>query len=191
MVDGMAKVGCSFTRVGRGLVPWCCLGGGELLGSLAAGVGEARHLLALLIAGRDQTLVVQQLDGRVDRAGAGAPRLAAALANLLDHLVAMHRPVKQEQQGCGAHIAPAASRASAHRRIRPEAHSGAEAHTASTAARASADAEAASDVVLEIVLIGSWIHRVLRSGVVDALTIYRYCIVDNLHPAGAARSDRT
>src|SRR3954453_694753 len=35
MMDGMAKVGSALTRVGGSLVPWCCLGGGELLGGLA------------------------------------------------------------------------------------------------------------------------------------------------------------
>src|SRR3954469_15033038 len=61
MMDGMTKVRGTFSSVGRSFVPRRCLGGGELLGSLSPGVSQARHLLAILIARRDQALVVEQL----------------------------------------------------------------------------------------------------------------------------------
>src|SRR3954451_21540006 len=163
MMDRVAEVWGTFARVGRGLIPWRCLGGGELLGRLPAGRGKARHLLAVLVLRGNQALVVEQLDGRIDGTGARAPGPAAALANLLDHLVAVHRPVEEEEQGGRTDVAAASPRAPAHRRIGPEAHASAEAHAPASSARAAATAEASSQVVFEIVLFGSWIHRVLRS----------------------------
>src|SRR3954454_5787560 len=99
MMDRVAKIWGTLTGVGRGLVPWRCLGGGQFLGRLPPGLREARDLLAVLVLRRDQALVVEQLDGRVDGTGARPPGPAAALANLLDHLVAVHRPVEEEEQG--------------------------------------------------------------------------------------------
>ncbi len=63
--------------------------------------------------GRDeQAFVDEQLQRRVDRAGARLPQLLAALVDLLDHLVAVHRPVGEQLEDRGAHVtAPAASAA--------------------------------------------------------------------------------
>src|SRR5215471_9991908 len=69
--------------------------GGELVAPPAALVG-LRH---------DQPLVLQLLQRRVDRSGAGPPHAVAPLADLLDDLVAVHRPVGQQGQRRGAHVA--------------------------------------------------------------------------------------
>ena len=57
----------------------------------------------------DQALVDQQLQRRVDRAGAGLPQFLAAFGDLLDHLVAVHRALgEQDQDGSADVTAPAA-----------------------------------------------------------------------------------
>src|SRR5690625_4325513 len=50
-----------------------------------------KSLLAVGFATADQALIHQHLQGRVDRARAGAPQLLAAFGDLLDDLVAVHR----------------------------------------------------------------------------------------------------
>src|SRR5215207_5973498 len=57
------------------------------------GLGEAGHLPALSLLDGDQALVLKVLQGRVDRARAGPPEAPGTLADLLDHLVAVHRPL--------------------------------------------------------------------------------------------------
>jgi hypothetical protein len=49
------------------------------------------------------------LQGRVDRAGAGSPQVLAALSDLLDHLVAVHRSLGQQHQDRGTDVATAAA----------------------------------------------------------------------------------
>src|SRR5690606_15489993 len=65
---------------------------------------EGEQLLAALGLADDQALVLQQLEGGVDRAGAGLPRPAAAFGDLLDHLVAVHRAVLQQGQNRRADV---------------------------------------------------------------------------------------
>ena len=153
-MDRLAKARCAFTGVVGGVVPRGRLGGGELFGDDAAGVGEARHLLAVLVVVRDEAFVGEQLDGRVDRTRARAPGLAAALADLEDHLVAVHRAFEQQQQRCGANVAAPSTRAAAHRGVGPEA----EAATAPPASPSPWTAERSVEFVFVIVFAGSWIH---------------------------------
>jgi hypothetical protein len=76
----------------------------------AAVVGQLEKLLAAVtFACHQQALVDQQLQRRVDRAGAGPPQVLAALGDLLDHLVAMHWPLGQELEDRGADIATLAA----------------------------------------------------------------------------------
>ena len=72
---------------------------------LAAGVGQGEEALARLRVGGDEALVLQELEGGVDRAGARSPHAVGALLELLDHLVAVHRPLAQEREGGGPHVA--------------------------------------------------------------------------------------
>src|SRR3978361_1047106 len=56
--------------------------------------------------------VDQQRGGRVDGAGARLPQVLAALGDLLDHFVAVHRPLGEQRQDGGADVAaPAATTA--------------------------------------------------------------------------------
>ena len=56
-----------------------------------------------------QALVDEQLKRRVDRAGAGPPQVLAALGDLLDHLVAVHRPFGEQLEDRGADVAALAA----------------------------------------------------------------------------------
>ena len=78
---------------------------------LAAGVGEHVAAAARLARfGLDEALVPQLLERRVDRAGARPPESAAALADLADDLVAVHRLLSQERERRGPDItAPCAA----------------------------------------------------------------------------------
>src|SRR5690606_37816472 len=70
---------------------------------------------------RDEAFAFQLLQHRVDRAGAQPPHSVAALAALLDDLVAAHRPFSQGQQDAGAHVAaPGAHAAAAPGTMEPE-----------------------------------------------------------------------
>src|ERR1700742_4974568 len=86
----------------------------DLLGGAAAVVGQFEKLLAAFaFGGRDQSLVDKQLKRRVNRARAGAPQVLAALGDLLDHLVAVHRPFGQQRENRGADVATLAAPSSA------------------------------------------------------------------------------
>ena len=52
-------------------------------------------------------VVGEQLQGRVDRSGAGLPGAAGALADLADDLVAVHRLLGEDREHGGAHISAA------------------------------------------------------------------------------------
>jgi len=93
----------------------------------------------------------------------------------------VHRAFEQQQQGRSAYIAATTARASAHRRVGAisEGSSPSAASTASYAACAERASAAVVVCVVVIVFVGSWIH-VAVSFIVDAVTIYRYCIVGNL-----------
>ena len=73
---------------------------------LAAGVGQREEALAGFGVGGDEALVLEELEGGVDRAGARSPHAVGALLELLDHLVAVHRTLAQEREGGGPHVAP-------------------------------------------------------------------------------------
>ena len=71
-------------------------------------VGEGVDLAAgLRGGGLDQALVLEQLQGGVDRAGARRPLAAAALRDHLDDLVAVHRLLGEQGEDRGAHVAAA------------------------------------------------------------------------------------
>src|SRR5580700_520698 len=102
---------------------------GELIGATAA--------IGLL--GPDQALILKLLKRRVDRARARPPDAAAALADLLDDLVAVHRLLGQERERRRADVAapgaPAARSASLlHPRAEP-VHAGAARHRERAARR--------------------------------------------------------
>src|SRR5579859_2682592 len=61
----------------------------------------------------DQALVLQLLEGRVDRPGTGLPHAAAALGDLLDQLVAVPGLLGQQGQRSGADVATADPRPAA------------------------------------------------------------------------------
>ena len=113
-------------------------------------VGQLEQLLAAFAFGADdQALVDQQLQGRVDRAGAGLPQVLAALGNLLDDLVAVHRSLGEQHQDGGTDItsttAPALATAASAASARPEgtgAKSWAEARTEATGSESAAAAPA-------------------------------------------------
>jgi hypothetical protein len=72
---------------------------------LAAGVGQGDQPAAALGGHRDQPLVLEEVDGRVDGAGARGPHAAGALGDGLHDLVAVHRLLGDEQQDGGADVA--------------------------------------------------------------------------------------
>ena len=95
---------------------------GELVGVLldvaAALLGELQQPAALALAALDQALVLELLDGRVDRAGARLPGAAAALGDLLDDLVAVHRLDGEHVEDRGADVTAAHLRAPRRRATR-------------------------------------------------------------------------
>src|SRR6266511_3719352 len=62
----------------------------------AAGVGQREPAPPAALLADDQALVLQQLQGRVDRARARPPYAAGPLVELLDHLVAVHRALGEQ-----------------------------------------------------------------------------------------------
>jgi len=115
--------------------------GGNLLVGFPAGGGQFEELLAAFgLGAHDQTLVDQQLQGRVDRPGAGLPQVLAALGDLLDDLVAVHRSLGEQDQDGGPDVtsttAPAVATATStartggeartEARVEPAAESGSE-----------------------------------------------------------------
>src|SRR6185312_8883839 len=101
--DGACVVG---DVVGH-LLPRRRLVGAALLDQLAAGVGEVQQLAAVDLLGAHEPLVLQQLEGGVDRACARAPRATAALFELLHDLEAVARLLGEQQQRGRAHVAAA------------------------------------------------------------------------------------
>ncbi len=83
-----------------------------LLGGLAAVIGQGVGAASLELLAGDESLVLEQLQGGVDGAGAGAPSAIGAALELLDDLVAVHRPVLEGREDGEADVA-AAYRASA------------------------------------------------------------------------------
>src|SRR4051794_33303942 len=81
-----------------------------VLGDVApSGLREPQDLAAGVLPGREQALVLELLDRRVDRSGARPPRAVGALGDLLDHLVAvevlLHVGVEHVEDG-SAYVAP-------------------------------------------------------------------------------------
>src|SRR4051794_39989531 len=74
---------------------------------LLAGVGQRIDLAPVDLLGRDQALVLEELERRIDRAGARAPASPGALLELRDHLVAVHWPVVEQRQDGASNIAAA------------------------------------------------------------------------------------
>src|SRR5512144_1162279 len=87
---------------------------------LTTGVGQGDQLAAGLGGDGDEALVFELADGRVDRARAGCPAPAGAVADRLHQLVAVHRLLGEQQQDGGADVTarcsspPAVTAASTH-----------------------------------------------------------------------------
>src|SRR5206468_1972395 len=69
---------------GRDVVPRLAVA--ELGRFFPTGIGQREEALAGLGIGDDETLVLEELECRVDRTRAGAPHAVGALLELLDHL---------------------------------------------------------------------------------------------------------
>src|SRR2546423_12795007 len=69
------------------------------------GVGQPVGALAVDRRGRHQPLILQHLQRRVDRAGAGAIQTTGALLKLFDHVVAVARSLAQQVKQHILHIA--------------------------------------------------------------------------------------
>src|SRR5215813_11712506 len=67
--------------------------------------GERVGLAAAALLTLDQALVFEQLQRRVDRAGARPPNATSALVEFLDHLVPVHRTLREEREDRRAHVA--------------------------------------------------------------------------------------
>src|SRR6266508_732168 len=120
---GRADLKCSLTQSeswvvgsGRQLLPGMPARALEQLSrSRATLVGQRVHALALSLLAHDQSLVLEQLEGRVDRARARAPQPAAPGLELLDDLVAVHRLFGEQGEDAGADVTATGSPpASAH-----------------------------------------------------------------------------
>src|SRR6202034_1903189 len=121
--------------------------GHDLLRGFSAGVGQLEQLLAALaFRGDNQPLVDQQLQGRVDRAGARLPQVLAPLGDLLDDFVTVHRSLGEQHQDGSTNVstaaAPAVTAASSTASGRAEA--GAEAAGAEAAGAAATGTAAAA-----------------------------------------------
>ena len=80
-------------------------------GGLAAAVGEPERVLALVVEGLDEALVLQLVQRGVDRARAGAPQALGSLGEGLHHLVAVHRLLGEQGQDRLADLAAAVASA--------------------------------------------------------------------------------
>src|SRR5262249_30503601 len=84
----------------------------------AALLGQREDALGAVELARHELLLLHRLEGRVDRAGSGVPGAAAAVRELLDDLVAVHRRLREEAEDGRLDIAPTGAVAAAER---PEA----------------------------------------------------------------------
>ena len=64
----------------------------------ASGLGELVDLLAVDLGGGDQALLLEQREGRIDRAGTRTPQVLRLLLDALDQLVTVGRLLHQERQ---------------------------------------------------------------------------------------------
>src|SRR5258706_9095772 len=78
------------------------------LGLRPASLGEREPLASATLLGRDEAFVLEQLQRRVDRAGAAAPDAAGAALQLLDHLVSLHGPLDEQRPHAVSHVLAAA-----------------------------------------------------------------------------------
>src|SRR5215472_1539428 len=104
--------------------------GHVLLALLGQLVGAASALAALLL---DEVFILELSQGRVDRSRTGAPEAAAALVDLLDDLVAVHRPLGEQRESRRTDVTaprapapPAAATWPAAELHRPAVHAGSE-----------------------------------------------------------------
>src|SRR6185436_15009798 len=81
-----------------------------------ARVGDRVDALAVPLLARDEPLVLEQLQRRVDRSRARPPRPAAPLLEFADQVVAVHRVVRQQREQRGSDVASSRASASAPRR---------------------------------------------------------------------------
>src|SRR5579875_480866 len=78
---------------------------GVRLGVCPALVGQAERLAAAFTGlGADEALILQLLESGVDRPGARPPHAVGALADLLDDLVPVPRPLGQQRQRRRPHV---------------------------------------------------------------------------------------
>ena len=80
-------------------------------------LGEPEHPSSIAVHTLDQPFVLELLDGRVHRPGAGLPGSAGALGDLLDDLVAVHRLHREHVEDRRAHVTAAHLRAAAPRTL--------------------------------------------------------------------------
>src|SRR5262249_52040843 len=136
--------------------PRCLLRRRQLLGGGATCLGQRGDPLAVTLLGGDQSLIGEQLQRRVDGARARTPSIATALTNGLDHLVAMHRPLEEQQQHGCANVAATPARPPAHPRIGIETEA-----TTATEATVAPTATTAEPAVPLRVVVCTWIHVIL------------------------------
>src|SRR3954470_15291577 len=74
---------------------------------LAAGVGQLVDGAAVAGLAAHEPFVGEQLERRIDRAGARPPRAAASLLELLHDLVAVARQLGEQQEDRRANVSPA------------------------------------------------------------------------------------
>src|SRR5579862_3498410 len=70
-----------------------------------AGLGQREDAAAAVLLAGHETLLLHRLEGGVHRTWSWCPRSPAAVGELLDHLVAVHRLLGQETQDCRLHVA--------------------------------------------------------------------------------------
>src|SRR5690554_3641882 len=70
----------------------------------SAALGERVGLPTVCFLGEDESFVREQLECRVDRSRAGLPRAVAALLDLTNDLVSVHRSFREERQDARANV---------------------------------------------------------------------------------------
>jgi hypothetical protein len=90
-----------------GALPRRAVGLFARLGLGLAGLGEREHAATFDVLALDEALVLEELQCRVDRAGARAPHAAAALFEPLHDLVPVHRLFGEHREDRRADVAAA------------------------------------------------------------------------------------
>ena len=141
--------------------------GVALLGHLGpALVGEGEAALAVLLLTGDEALVLQHLQGGVDRAGARLPHPVGALGELTDDLVAVHGPLGEQGEHCGPHIAAAGTTAPSASRAATAEAAPARRSPAALVEGAAPGGPVVGPALVPVLVFVSSVHRTLLSFVV-------------------------